>query len=106
MPIAPIAMAAASDRPPMIVSAGCLRSIRAPSFQSSHETAFKGPRPEGPTSPTAVIGPYPAGAPEPLRNAYLRSARRGYAFEPAWVLHEVADNHRLHILLYTIKFFV
>ena len=27
----------------MIVSAGCFSSIRAPSFQSSHETALSGP---------------------------------------------------------------
>ena len=38
MPTAPIAMAAASERPPMIVSAGYFSSRRAPSFQSSHET--------------------------------------------------------------------
>src|SRR6188472_2336909 len=51
MPSAPIAMAPASERPPMIVSAGYFSSRRAPSFQSSHETT--------------VIGPHPAGAPEP-----------------------------------------
>src|SRR5687767_6644024 len=46
MPTAPIAMAAASERPPMIVSAGYLSSRRAPSFQSSHETKASGLRPE------------------------------------------------------------
>ena len=49
----------------MIVSAGYFSSRRAPSFQSSHETAVSGPRPEAPGTPTAVIGPHPAGAPEP-----------------------------------------
>ena len=39
MPTTPMAMAAASERPPMIVSAGYFSSRRAPSFQSSHETA-------------------------------------------------------------------
>ena len=32
----------------MIVSAGYFSSRRAPSFQSSHETAISGPRPEAP----------------------------------------------------------
>src|SRR6185436_15261480 len=41
MPTAPIAMAPASERPPMIVSAGYFSSRRAPSFQSSHETAVR-----------------------------------------------------------------
>src|SRR6185436_7824725 len=41
MPTAPIAMAPASERPPMIVSAGYFSSRRAPSFQSSHETALR-----------------------------------------------------------------
>src|SRR5262245_56162903 len=41
MPIAPIAMAPASERPPTIVSAGYFSSRRAPSFQSSHEIAAR-----------------------------------------------------------------
>src|SRR3954468_1430966 len=41
MPIAPIAMAPASERPPMIVSAGYFSSRRAPNFQSSHETPVR-----------------------------------------------------------------
>src|SRR5688572_29607914 len=42
MPTAPIAMAAASERPAMIVSAGYFSSRRTPSFQSSQEIAFSG----------------------------------------------------------------
>src|SRR3954465_1168214 len=38
MQTAPIAMAPASERPPIMVSAGYFSSSRAPSFQSSHET--------------------------------------------------------------------
>src|SRR6188768_833800 len=81
MPTTPIAMAAASERPPMIVSAGYFSSIRAPSFQSSHETA--------------VIGPHPADAPEPaagkpgwhsyaplLQSAHM-SVHRAVLIEPA-----------------------
>ena len=65
----------------MIVSAGYFSSRRAPSFQSSHETAVSGPRPEAPgTSPTAVIGPHPAGAPEP---AARKPDPHSYASLPA-----------------------
>ena len=38
MPTTPMVMAAASERPPMIVSAGYFSSMRVPSFQSSQET--------------------------------------------------------------------
>jgi len=63
MPTTPIDMAAASERPPMIVSAGCFSSIRPPSFQSSQETAVSRPRRETAGTSPAVIGPHPAGRP-------------------------------------------
>ena len=55
MPTAPIAMAPESERPPMIVSAGYFSSRRAPSFQSSHETAVR-PAFIRSTPPSARVG--------------------------------------------------
>jgi hypothetical protein len=45
----------------MIVSAGYFRSIRAPSFQSSHETALSRRRLEAGGSSPVVIGAHSAG---------------------------------------------
>src|SRR6185436_9383777 len=65
MPTAPIAMAPASERPPIIVSAGYFSRRRAPSFQSSHETVVSRLRPEAAGISPDVIGHRPARTPQP-----------------------------------------